>query len=253
MAESPDPSDPAPVAAPPATGTGVWFWRGAWAAYTSTQALVLLGTYVGFGGLLRDIGFPLGAGLLSTFIVWALPAQVLLIGGYAAGTAAPVIALAVGLSSVRFLPLVVSMLPYLRGRHAGLGTQLFAAHYVAVSAWVEAMRHLPGLPAPARLPFFFGVGNAYVSIALISTLVGYTLAGTLPHALAVGLLFLTPVSFLLQLTRNARDIVDRLALVFGLVLAPLFAEIGGRLDMLWTGLVAGGAAYLVHRWRRRST
>jgi predicted branched-subunit amino acid permease len=251
VSESPDPSDPALAASPPAPGSGVWFWRGAWAAYTSTQALVLLGTYVGFGGLLQDIGFPLGAGLFSTLIVWALPAQVLLIGGYAAGTAAPVIALAVGLSSVRFLPLVVSILPYLRGRNAGLGTQLLAAHFVAVSAWVEAMRHLPGLPVPARLPFFFGVGNAYVSISVISTFVGYTLAGTLPHSLAVGLLFLTPVSFLLQLTRNARDIVDRLALAFGLVLAPLFAEIGGRLDLLWTGLVAGGAAYLVHRWRRR--
>ena len=247
MSESPTPPDPSSA---PAAGAGHWYWRGAWTALTSTQGMVLLGTYIGFGGLLQDIGFPLAAGLFSTLIVWALPAQVILIGGYAAGTAPAVIALAVGLSSVRFFPLTVSILPYLRGR-AGLGTQLLAAHFVAVSAWVESMRHLPGLPAPARLPFFFGVANAYVAISLVATVIGYALAGTLPYALALGLLFLTPVSFLLLLTRNARELVDYLALVFGLALAPLFAEIGGRLDLLWTGLVGGGAAYLVHWWRRR--
>jgi predicted branched-subunit amino acid permease len=188
--------------------------------------------------------------VLSTLVMWALPAQLLLIGGYAAGTAAPVIALAVGLSSVRFFPLTVAILPYLRGR-GGIGTQLLAAHFVAVSAWVEGMRNLPALPVEGRVPFFFGLANAFVGVCMISTVAGYLLAGTLPYALAVGLLFLTPVSFLLQLARNARDVVDWLALVFGLALAPLFAEYGGRLDLLWTGLVGGGAAYFVHWWRRR--
>ncbi|HEY7458267.1 MAG TPA: branched-chain amino acid ABC transporter permease, partial [Xanthobacteraceae bacterium] len=84
--------------------------------------------------------------------------------------------------------------------------------------------------------------------SMISTMIGYHLAGTLPRALAIGLLFLTPLSFLIQLSHNARDLVDRLALVFGLVLAPLMAEIGGRLDLLWTGLIGGAAAWGVHRF-----
>lgn len=249
MSDSPTQADPSST---PDPGAGHWYWRGVKAAATSVQFLVLLGTYIGFGGLLRDIGFPLAAGVLSTLMIWALPAQVLLIGGFAAGTAAPVIALAVGLSSVRFFPLTVAILPYLRGR-GGLATQLLAAHFVAVSAWVESMRHLPALPVEGRVPFFFGLANTFVGLCMIATVAGFLLAGTLPYALAVGLLFLTPISFLLQLARNARDLVDTLALVFGLALAPLFAEIGGRLDLLWTGLVGGGAAYLVHWWRRRPT
>ncbi|HXL68006.1 MAG TPA: branched-chain amino acid ABC transporter permease, partial [Xanthobacteraceae bacterium] len=76
---------------------------------------------------------------------------------------------------------------------------------------------------------------------------------TLPHALATGLLFLTPISFLLALTRNARDLVDDLSLAFGLALAPVMALYAGTLDLLWTGLVGGTAAYAAHRiWEKRA-
>ena len=56
-----------------------------------------------------------------------------------------------------------------------------------------------------------------------------------------------------SLTRNARDLVDYLSLAFGLALAPVFAAYGGRLDLLWTGLVGGAAAWLVHRSRKKAS
>lgn len=207
--------------------------------------------FVGFGGLVHDVNFPLGAAVLSTFLVWALPAQVLLVGGFAAGSTLPVIALAVGLSSVRLFPMVASLLPMMRGK-SGVGTQLLASHYIAVTAWVESIRLLPPLPMAARMPFFLGLSNAFVLMCVVGTICGYLLAGTLPQSLANGLVFLTPISFLLQLMRNARDFVDWSALGFGLLLAPIFAQFGGQLDLLWIGLVGGGAAYAVRRFRRRS-
>jgi predicted branched-subunit amino acid permease len=224
-----------------------YFLQGARAGATSVQGIVLFASFIGFGGLIRDVGFPLGAAILSVALVWALPAQVLLVGGYAAGTAAPVLALAVGLSSVRLFPMVASILPYLRGARRGIGMQFVAAHFVAVTAWIEGMRRLPKLPADERLPFFYGLAGLLVLSSMISTAIGYHLAGTLPRALAIGLLFLTPLSFLIQLSHNARDLVDRLALVFGLLLAPLMAEIGGRLDLLWTGLIGGAGAWAANR------
>jgi predicted branched-subunit amino acid permease len=112
---------------------------------------------------------------------------------------------------------------------------------------------LPGLPAEGRRPFYFGLVTVAHSGAVLCTLVGYGLAGTLPHALATGLLFLTPISFLLALTRNARDLVDHLSLAFGLALAPVMALYAGTLDLLWTGLVGGTAAYAAHRiWEKRA-
>ena len=212
----------------------------------SQQGYVLWATFVGFGGLVHDANFPLGAALLSTLLIWAIPAQVLLIEGYGAGTPAAAIALTIGLSSARFLPLVVSILPMLRSKR-GMAVQFFAAHFIAIGTWVEVMRLLPPLKAEARIPFFFGFVGTFVTGGLLATAAGFALAGSLPRPLALGLLFLTPISFLLALARNARDRVDVLSLIFGLALAPLFAVYGGTLGLLWTGLAGGTAAWLIHR------
>jgi predicted branched-subunit amino acid permease len=226
-----------------------WYARGLFAGITSVQGFVLFASYIGFGGLCAGIGFPMGAAIFSSFLIAALPSQLLLVGGYVAGSGALVIALAVLLSAARLLPTVVTLLPYLRGR---LSVQLFAAHFVAVSVWVEGRRHLPPLPPEGRLPFYFGMVTVFNVGYVVGTFTGYMLAGRLPPALAIGLTFLTPISFLLALTRNARDLADYLSLAFGLALAPVFAAYGGRLDLLWTGLVGGAAAWLVHRLRRKA-
>jgi predicted branched-subunit amino acid permease len=228
-----------------------WYARGLFAGVTSVQGLVLFASYIGFGGLCAGIGFPLGAAVFSSFLVLALPSQLLLVGGYVAGNGALVIALAVLLSAARLLPTVVTLLPYLRGR-GRLSVQLFAAHFVAISIWVESRRHLPPLAPDARLPFYFGLVTVFNLGCVAATLIGYLLAGRLPHALAVGLTFLTPISFLLALTRNSRDLVDYFSLAFGLALAPVFAAYGGQLDLLWTGLAGGTAAWLIHRLRKKA-
>ncbi len=234
---------------PPEEAPHVWVWRGVRAGLFSVQGAVLFAGFIGFGGLIRDVGFPLGAALLSTVLVWALPAQLLIVGGFAAGSPAPVIALAVGLSSVRFFPIVASIMPMIRGK-SGLGMQLYASHFVAVSAWVESIRLLPALPQHARMPFFLGLSNYFLWGSVVTTVIGYFLAGTLPQALANGLVFLTPISFLLQLIRNSRDAFDRSALLLGLALTPVFAFFGGALDLLWIGAVGGGAAYAIGRLMR---
>ena len=74
-----------------------------------------------------------------------------------------------------------------------------------------------------------------------------TLAAAL--LLAGGLLFLTPMSFLMSTARNARMMVDRLGLIFGLAIAPVLATLNVDLDLMWTGLVGGTLAYLIHRAR----
>jgi hypothetical protein len=64
------------------------------------------------------------------------------------------------------------------------------------------------------------------------------------------LLFLTPMSFLVSTARNARQMVDRLALALGLVIAPALAWWQVGLDLMWTGIAGGTVAYAVHRLRR---
>ncbi|HLL27307.1 MAG TPA: AzlC family ABC transporter permease [Xanthobacteraceae bacterium] len=222
-----------------ASGPRQWYARGLFAGITSVQGMVLIASYVGFGGLCAGVGFPAGAAVFSSFLIVALPSQLLLVGGFVAGNGMLVIAIAVLLSAARLLPSVVTLLPYLRAR---LWVQLVAAHFVAVSVWVEGRRLLPPLPPEGRIPFYFGMTTVFNAGCVAATVIGFYIAGELPRAFAIGLTFLTPMSFLLALTRNARDLADYLSLAFGLALTPLFAEFGGRLDLLWVGLAGGGAA-----------
>jgi hypothetical protein len=85
--------------------------------------------------------------------------------------------------------------------------------------------------------------------AVVASIIGFQLAQTLPSLLVAALLFLSPMSFLISAVRNARVTADRVALVVGLVLAPLLAWRGVELDLMWTGLIGGGVAYAAHRLR----
>jgi predicted branched-subunit amino acid permease len=80
--------------------------------------------------------------------------------------------------------------------------------------------------------------------------IGYFLTASLPPLLTAAMLFLTPMSFLISTARNARTLADRSALALGLIILPLlvYADVG--LDLMWTGIIAGTAAYGIHRWRR---
>jgi predicted branched-subunit amino acid permease len=207
---------------------------------------------VGIGSLARDSGVPLGAAVLSSLLIWAAPAQAILFAGLAAGVAWPALALAVGLSSIRFLPMTVVLMPLLRRPGQGLAVQLLAAHLVAVTAFVEAMRRLPGEPPPERMAYFLGFAQACLWLSALATWIGFVLVGFIPTPLAAGLLFLTPIFFTLSLIAGARSLGDGLAIGAGFVLTPLLSPvIGERFDLLATGLIGGTTAYLLDRARRR--
>jgi predicted branched-subunit amino acid permease len=206
-------------------------------------------TYIGFGALAHDFGFSLGWAEFSTVLMWAAPAQVILVT--ALGSGAPLIetAITVGLSSVRLLPMVVALLPLIRGARTRAWRLVLPAHFIAVSMWVEAMRLAPGIPRDNRLSFCMGIGAGLLAASLAATAVGFYLSALLPTVFAAAAMFITPISFLVSVTRNARLLMERLALALGLIIGPLLAYGEVKLDLLWTGILAGTVAYAVHRVR----
>lgn len=226
------------------------FLRGARDALTLPAWVVGL-ALLGVGSLAYDVGHPVAAAVLSTILIWAGPAQVIFYGGLASGTALPLIAIAVCLSSIRFLPMTMSILPLLRRPGQGIAMQLLIAHYVAVTVWVESLRKLPDLDEDQRLAYYFGFANTCIATSAAMTALGFYLSTALALPFVAGLLFLTPVFFTLSLIAGARSRLDWSALVLGAALAPLFGLLVGKdFDLLLTGIVGGTAAYLIGRKRR---
>ena len=69
------------------------------------MAYVLIGTYVGLAALAHDFGFSVWWVVASTVLVWAGPAQVILVSALGAGATAVETALAGTLSRARLRPL----------------------------------------------------------------------------------------------------------------------------------------------------
>ncbi|MFY9600392.1 MAG: AzlC family ABC transporter permease [Pseudolabrys sp.] len=237
---------PAPVTF---SSSAAAFLGGVKSALTSVFFLVLAGTYIGMGALAHDFGFSSWWLALSTVLVWAAPAQVILISALGAGSALIEAAIAVTLSAIRLFPMVVALLPLLRGEGTRLRDLLLPTHFTSVSMWVESIRLLPGVPRERRIAFCNGLAVGYMSTAASFGFVGYYLAAELPPLFAGALLFLTPLSFLLSTARNAKAMMDKLALVLGLLLGTILTATNVQLDLLWTGIGGGTLAYIVHRLR----
>jgi predicted branched-subunit amino acid permease len=240
---------PAAVPAGPVKSSAGAFADGLAAASRSVFMIVLVGSYISIGALAHDLGFPIVWTVLSTLLVWAAPAQVILITALGAGTAPLEAAIAVSLSAIRLLPMVVALMPVLRSAKTRARSLILPAHFTAVSFWIESLRLAPALPRENRIAFANGLGAGLGCAAVSATIAGYYLAGVMPNAIVAAMLFLTPVSFLTSAIGSARLLSDKAAWLIGAVMAPLLAYEQVGLDVLWTGLVGGTAAYGIYRLR----
>ncbi len=231
------------------------FFGGMRSAYMSVFCPVISGTYVGIGALAHGFGLSVWWLALSTVLVWAGPAQVVLISALGTGAAPIEVAIAVTLTGVRLLPMVVALLPVVRGPKTRLRDLLLPVHFTSVSMWVESFRFLPALPRDQRVAFCNGLSVGFMSAASAAGLLGFYLASELPPLLAGALLFITPMAFLVSTARNAKMMMDKLALVIGLVLGTTLTVMHVELDLMWTGIGGGTLAYVIHRLReaRRGT
>lgn len=214
-----------------------------------TPGIILFFAMIGFGALARDSGFSAGQAIFSTIAIFQLPGQVALVDQVARGATLAAAGFAVLLTAIRLLPMTVVLMPYLRGSGLPRWMEYAASHFVAITGWVEALRRLPPLPQRVRLPFFLGFVSVLCTGTVVATVLGYYLAGEVPPTVSAALLFLTPIYFVLSLIAAAVSLSDRLAIVFGAALGPLFFLAAPGLDLLGTGLVGGTLAYLLGRRR----
>jgi predicted branched-subunit amino acid permease len=214
-----------------------WFLRGCGRIF-SIPAILLMSSFVGFAGLAIESGISVGQAVFMTLTIWALPAKVVLIGAISAGATWPAAALAVGLSSVRLMPMVVALLPELKGPKTRKLTLAALCHFVAVTAWVMAMEELRNIPRDMRTSYFAGIGSVLVGTNALVVAIVYMLSSSFP-----------PMYFLTTLWRSARERAGQVAMASGLLLFPVFHQFMPGYDLLCTGIVGGLIAFGFHRKR----
>jgi predicted branched-subunit amino acid permease len=220
------------------------------AASRSVFSYTLVGTFLGFGALCHDLGFHVLWSLLATVLIFAGPAQVILVTTLGAGGGWLQAAIAVTLSAIRLLPMTVSLLPMLKTSRSRFGPLLLCAHFIAVSLWVEVLRLAPGVPREQRVVFAIGMGIGMTLSSAIGTLAGFAMASQFPPLLAAALLFLTPVMFMVSTIHNGRAASDQIAFVAGIVLTPLFTVAKISFGLLIASAIAGTLGFAVHRLQK---
>lgn len=207
-------------------------------------------SFAGFGALCHGTDFGLAPTLYATVLIFALPGQVILVDQIARHIPLWTAALAVAFTGVRLLPMTVALMPHLRAGRRPRWIDYVAAHFVAVTMWIESMRRIPFLPQGMRLAYFWGLAIILVGVSLAGAVAGYLVADKLPRTAAAALIFLTPVYFLLGLIGSSRRAAEFAPIVLGLCLEPLFMKLAPSFDLILTGLAGGTAAFLLFRRRR---
>ena len=242
-------AEPAPHSPPNASDYRRWFFKGV-VACVSIPALILMSAFVGFAGLAREAGITLPQAVFMVGVVWALPAKVVLIGAILAGSSLPAAAFAVALSSVRLTPMVVVLVPELRTEKTRPWVLYLLSQFVAVTSWVLAMERLREVPREMRTAWYAGLGGTLVGVNMLVVTVMYVVAGSLSPTLSAALLMLTPIYFLTSLWGSARESASHFAMIFGLVLGPVFHVLLPGFALLAAGVIGGVGAFLIHRLRK---
>ena len=259
QSEAPDGGDPAGEirretgdehGAPTALQRRRYFLRGVRAG-VSVPGLILSSAFVGFAGLAKDAGFSLSESIFMVLVIWALPAKVVLVGAVMSGASLGAATFAVALSSVRLTPMVMSLVPELRGPKTPRWVLYALSHFVAVTSWVLSMQQLPAVPRPLRTTYYSGLALFLMLANVVVVTVVYSVAENLPETVSAALLMLTPMYFLTSLWGSARERAGHVAMVAGLVLGPVLHVASPRFDLVAAGVLGGGLAYAFHRLSRR--
>ena len=210
-------------------------------------SIVLGSSFLGFGALVHQVGLSVWHALFSTATGWALPGQIALVELYAVGASILVIALAVGLTNARLLPMTVTLIPLLRTPGVPRWQYYLISHFIAVTGWVAAMRDCPSMVAEQRLPYYAGFSGVLWSISMLATWAGFTLAGSVPAHVTLGLVFINPIYFMLVICTDVRVRTRLLAAVFGAVGGPALYLLVPDWSLLLAGIIAGTLGYLIGR------
>ena len=209
-------------------------------------AAVLFASAAGFGSIARETGYPAGLAVLSIVTVWGMPGQIAMVELFAVGASMLPIAIAAAGANARFLPMTVSLFPLLKGGVKPWAWAYLLAHFVSINTWVALTRRGPSLPLDQRAPYFAGFSLLCMGSGMVGTAIGFALAGVLPRTLTLGLVYLSPVYFLMVFA-GVRERGGIIAVLLGAGAGPLLHLLSPEWGVPATGVIGGTLAFLLDR------
>ena len=218
--------------------------------YVRLPAVAMAAGFVGFGAIVHDTGLDLVQAMATTAGMTQIPAQIVMVEMAQAGAGLTGVFLAVAFIGARLLPMAISLMPILRLGARGPIELYAGVHVLATMSWTHSMRRCPDLPLDQRMPYYWGIALANWVVVIAGTAVGHMLAGTVAPEILLGLVFLTPVFFLLLFVAESPDRSGVAALAFGAVLGPAIHLVSPEWSVLAGGILAGTAAFMLGAPRR---
>lgn len=210
----------------------------------NVPALGLGLTMVGFGAMAQDAGIDLLPAMGITALVWGIAGQVALIEIHAGEGGLLALFVAVSLANLRMLPMsVTGMSAVLAGRRLSFLGRIGIAQTMAISCWTQMMTRSDHVPGPQRLPYYLGFAATLITAGLTGTAIGHQMGRVVPDQVMTIAIFMTPV-YLLLLICGARQWVNRLSVLFGILVGVGFYPLLGDWSVIAAGLLGGTLAFL---------
>jgi len=218
--------------------------KGAKDAFGAPAAILFAGM-LGFGAMGQANGLDIWVTSATSFFMFALPGQVVLVEMLVLSASGVTIAVAVSLTATRFFTMCLTLFPQFPEKQRSSFYYL-VVHFVAMTAWAVSMRDFPKMKPEDRLSYFTGFAFVCWAVSTPATVLGYMLAGQVPSYINLGLVFINPLFFLLTFT-EVKPRANRMAILLG---GPI-----GLLSYLWfpdyslliAGLFGGTIAYMVDK------
>jgi len=210
-----------------------------------SPAIALGASFVAIGALLKNLGFTIQESIFSTFLTYALPGSLVMAESMFIGASLLNIFIAVWLVNARLYPMTVSLMPLLMDKSQPRWKYYLSCHFIAVSSWLIMKSNYENVKKKNRIDFWIGIGTATWSVAIISTIIGYTASEYLNKDILIGLAIINPIYFICMIVGAMKTIQVSLSVILGSILGPSFYFISPEWCILFGGIIAGTIAFFI--------
>lgn len=209
-------------------------------------ALGICSALVGYGVMTREAGFDLGLMLVSVLTIWAMPVLMGFVELVAAGSSPLLVLVTLMAIGFRNMPMSVSAIPMIRNGPGFRWSHILMAQLLSPTSWVQITIVGRTLRPQDRMPYYTAFSLMLLVSSMFGAWAGYTFADTLPVALGLSLLLLTPLYVTMTMATSPK-LSSRFALVLGCIGVPAAMQWDSELGLVLGGLVFGTAGFALSR------